>query len=178
MKKLIIVLVAILASTVISNAQGIRVGIKAGPNFSSFNGDVEGIDFKMRTGFHAGAVVEIKTGGNFSVQGEALFSAQGANSDVTDIDLNYVSIPVLAKFYIITDILSLEAGPQFSYLTETLKDEGFDESFDFGLGIGASVNITKSFFASARYTVGLTEVSRDADITNSVFQISVGYMFL
>lgn len=177
MKKLFVV-VMMLALGAAAQAQVFRLGIKAGPNFASLSGDVEGVDLKSRTGFHAGAVAEIKPAGNFGVQAEALFSAQGADSDAGDLDLTYVSVPVLAKYYIISDVLALEAGPQFSFLVDEAEEAWDSKSFDLAIAGGLSVNITKSFFASARYTAGVTKVADDYDLTNSVVQLSVGYFFL
>jgi hypothetical protein len=37
--------------------------------------------------------------------------------------------------------------------------------------------ITESLFAQARYSLGLTEISKNADAKNNVVQLSVGFMF-
>ena len=177
----------VFALTTIASVQAqslVQFGIKAGPNFSSFNGG-NNIDYSSRTSFHAGLVAEIKALPSMSIQPEILFSSQGAKVDgVGDFNLDYVSIPVLAKFYILSDKVSLEAGPQFSFLVAERKDawngistSAENNSFDFGLAAGLGLNITQSIFAQARYTIGLTEATKDADIKNSVFQVSLGYMF-
>lgn len=180
-----------------SNAQVLQFGVKGGVNFANLNGGTGGIDydFKNKTGFYAGALAEIKILPNFSLQPEALFSSQGAASDVDGIDdfnLDYISVPVLAKFYLITDRLSIEAGPQFSFLIndsdavfqevivgdDTQRVEGKKpESFDFAIAGGASLKIAGGLFAQARYTIGLTEISKNAEAKNAVFQLGLGYMF-
>ncbi len=175
MKNLILACLVLLSGYTVE-AQALRIGIKAGPNFANFNGG--DLDYSARTSFHAGAVAEIKLT-NFAIQPELLYTSQGADvNGIGDFNLDYVAVPVMAKFYILPDLLALEAGPQFSFLINEAESAFENESFDFAVAGGASVNITKGFFASARYTVGLTEVARDAEITNQVFQISVGYMFL
>jgi len=177
MRKQIFIAVVFIASIFNSNAQVVRFGIKAGPNFASFSGGVDGIDYSARTSFHAGVVAEIKVA-NIGIQPELLYSSQGADVDgVGDFNLDYVSVPVLAKFYILTDKLSLDVGPQFSFLIDEAEEAVENESFDFALAGGASLYLTKSFFAQARYTIGLTETSKDAEVKNAVFQLSVGYMF-
>lgn len=188
MKKLILCAILLVAGISSSNAQIVKFGVKGGVNFANFNGGPDGIDYKNKTGFHAGAVAEIKILPNFSIQPEAMFSSQGAASDVDGIDdfnLDYISVPVMAKFYLITDRLSIEAGPQFSFLVND-SSEAFDEavagstdpkSFDFAAAGGLGLNIGGGLFAQARYTIGLTEISKDADVKNAVFQLSVGYMF-
>jgi hypothetical protein len=184
MKKALLTAVFILSCSLAANAQVLRFGIKAGPNFANVSGGPSEIDYNARTSFHAGVLVEIHPVGNFAVQPELLYSSQGAKVEgVDDFNLDYVSLPIMAKYYILSDMLSLEAGPQFSFLVndaDTAEEAGDafeNEKFDFAVAGGVGLNITKSFFAQARYTVGLTEVSKNADITNSVFQLSVGYMF-
>ncbi len=177
MRKQIFIAMVFIASILNSNAQVLRFGIKAGPNFASFNGGVDGIDYKSRTSFHAGVVAEIPLGG-IAIQPELLYSSQGADVDgVGDFNLDYVSVPVLAKVYILSDKLSIDVGPQFSFLIDEAQESFENESFDLALAGGASLYLTKSIFAQARYTIGLTETSKDAEVKNAVFQLSVGYMF-
>ncbi len=177
MKKLLLIAVFILSSSLAANAQLLKFGVKAGPNFATFSGG-DDIEYSGRTSFHAGAVVEIKATTNFSVQPELLYTSQGADVDgYGDFNLDYVSVPVMGKFYILSDKLSLDVGPQFSFLVNEAEESFENESFDFALAGGLGLNITDSFFAQARYTVGLTEVSKAAEVTNTVLQFSVGYMF-
>lgn len=183
MKK-ILLLAAIFAGSFAAQAQGINFGIKAGANFANFNGgdlNTEGI-----TNFHAGAVLELNIVPMFSVQAEGLFSSQGATYRDTaldiakDIDLTYISVPVLAKFYVLPEVLSLTAGPQFSFLVDEADEAYESNSFDLAVSGGAEVKIIAGLFAQARYNIGVTKVSDSAafgDAKNAVFQLSVGYFF-
>jgi len=178
MKKIFVVTILFVA--LFADAQ-IKIGIKAGPNFSDLDGS---LSTKTRTGFHAGAVLEIQAFQNFSIQPEFLYSMQGAKIDIAgvkDINFSYITVPLLAKFYLLTDTFSIEAGPQFSFLVDDNLDDAVatfkSESFDFGAVGGISLNITKSLFAQAHYVVGLTEASTNADIKNRVIQFSLGYNF-
>src|SRR5690606_13158772 len=155
MKKALLTAVFILTCSIAANAQLLRFGVKAGPNFANFNGG--DIDYSSRTSFHAGAVAEIKATTNFSIQPEILYTSQGADVEgIGDFNLDYVAVPVLAKFYILTDKLSLDVGPQFSFLVDEAEESFENELFDFALAGGLGLNITNSFFVQARYTVGLT----------------------
>jgi opacity protein-like surface antigen len=178
MKKVLIVFLLCFGMSTV-NAQMVKFGIKGGANFSNLEGD--GIKGSNYTSFHFGALVEAKVFENFAIQPELLYSSQGTKVDaegLKDINYSYITVPVLAKFYLTEDGLSLEAGPQFSFLIdENVKDQFEGEKFDFGVVGGLSYNITKNFFASARYVVGLTDASRDAEVTNRVIQLSVGYKF-
>ena len=178
MKK-IIFLFAALAGTFAAQAQGIDFGIKAGANFANFNGDV---DSENITNFHAGAVLELNIVPTFSVQAEGLFSSQGAEYEnalgaAQDLNLDYISVPVLAKFYILPEVLSVQAGPQFSFLVNEAEEAFEANSFDMAAAGGVEVKVIAGLFAQARYTIGLTDVYDDIDAKNAVFQLSVGYMF-
>lgn len=175
MKKLFVIIM--LTIGVYSAESQVRFGIKAGPNFSDLDGN---FDTSMRTGFHAGAILELKFQ-NFAIQPEALYSMQGAKvtaAGVKDIDFNYITVPVLLKYYVLTDVFSIEAGPQFAFLIDDNVANTFKtQSFDFGAVGGVGLNIGKSVFAQAHYVVGLTDASTDAQIKNRVIQLSLGYRF-
>lgn len=162
--------------TIATQGQIFRLGLKAGPNFSTLTGNVDGTTYESRTGFHAGALAEIKPTGKFALQAEALFSAQGANSSATDLDLSYVSVPVMTKYYLIGDIFALELGPQFSFLVDEAATAYKTRSFDLAVAGGASVNITKKLMLSARYTRGVSKIADNSSSTNAVFQISAGFI--
>lgn len=196
MKKQILTLVAVAALGFGAQAQtkagDLRFGFKGGYNLASLGGDVE--NAKSLSGFHIGGFIEVPVSEKFAVQGEVLYSAQGAKyednysfgnltySDKWKDKLDYINIPVMAKYYVL-DKLSIEAGPQFGFLVkadsegEDIKDEL--KTFEFGLGVGASYYITENFFAGARYNFGLTNVSKESDykVHNNVLQVSVGYRF-
>lgn len=181
MKKFLLLL-AVVAGGFTMQAQGIDLGIKAGANFANFSGD---IDSDGITSFHAGAVLELNLVPTFSIQAEGLFSSQGATYKDTaldiakDIDLSYIAVPIMAKFYLLPDRLSLMAGPQFSFLVSDADDVIETKSFDLAASGGVELKIIAGLFAQARYNVGLNNVSdvEDVDIKNNVFQLSVGYMF-
>jgi hypothetical protein len=180
MKKLIVIFALILISVTDANAQMLKFGVKAGANFASLEGDgLEGLE--TYTSFHFGALLEVKVFENFSIQPELLYSSQGAkvsDENVKDINFNYVTVPVLAKFYLITDKLSVEAGPQFSFLIDDNVGDQFEsESFDFAAVGGLGFQFTENFFAQARYVAGLTEASKDAEVKNRVIQVAIGYRF-
>lgn len=181
MKKIFVISMLVIGA--LSAKAQIAIGIKAGANFS----DTEGVfDSKMRTGFHAGAVLQLKYN-NFAIQPELLYSMQG--SEITfagakrDIDLSYVTVPVLVKYYVLTDILSIDAGPQFAFLVDDNLDNTLfkKKDYDFAVVGGLGLDIGKSIFAQAHYVIGLTDASTAAftneAIKNRVFQLSVGYKF-
>jgi hypothetical protein len=177
MKKLILSIVCFIAVSINVEAQGVKLGVKAGANFSDLNSN--NIDTAMLVSYHFGALVEINVFKRLYLQPEALFSSQGAKiSGEEDLKLNYISVPLLAKLYLISNRISIEAGPQFSFLiNNNLHNTNEIEKFDFAVAGGLGVNITKSLFAQARYVVGLSDTEKDAEVKNRVVQLSLGYMF-
>ncbi|MEG0849314.1 MAG: porin family protein [Flavobacterium sp.] len=188
MKKILLAAVLFLATSATIQAQLLQIGVKAGVNFASQTGDagLNGVAFDKDgiTSYHAGLVAEVKLLEKFSIQPELLYSTQGATYKFKDAQedfknkLAYLSIPVMAKIYM-TKSLSLEVGPQASFLLSQKNDVRFDDAntFDFALNAGLGLKITKSIFVQGRYSLGLTEASSNADIKNSVVQLSAGFMF-
>src|SRR5690606_20595756 len=84
---------------------------------------------EMKTGFHVGAVAEIKFNDKFSIQPELLYSAQGTkfpiNNSEVKFNIDYINIPIMAKYYIV-DGFSVEAGPQVGFLTKAELEGTFD----------------------------------------------------
>lgn len=176
MKNLFLAVSLLFLGVSVASAQDLKFGAKIGANFSNLNGD--GLNGDNLTSFHVGALVELNLIQNFSVQPELLYSSQGTDYKNEDYKLDYVSLPVLAKFYVITDKLSLEAGPQFSFLINDDVPEQFrTKTFDFAAVGGLGYNLTSFIFVQARYVVGLTDTSKEASVTNRVFQLSAGLRF-
>ena len=196
MRKIILSAIAVMAFG-FTNAQETRFGVKGGLNISTVvGGDVE--NTKSLVGFHVGGFAEIHIVQRFFIQPELLFSTQGTKVDGpfggdADFKLNYLNIPVLAKYYIVDKKFSVEAGPQLGVLLsakaedEDIKD--FTRSVDFGFNIGAGYNFTDNLSVGLRYTIGLSSVYdtpddfeefvdfEDLSVRNSVFALSVGYKF-
>lgn len=195
MKRIILPIVACMVFG-FANAQSTRFGAKGGLNVSNFTGYEE--DVKSLIGFHVGGFAEIKVAKKFAIQPEFLFSTQGTiiegfngNSNTT-IKVNYLNIPVLAKYYI-TDAFSVEAGPQIGFLLSA-KFRGEDihnlyKSTDFGFNLGCGYNFTENIAVGIRYTIGLTDVNDASDeyqdypdlynasFKNSNFALSLAYKF-
>lgn len=156
------------------------LGLKAGVNYANYTGTDVNTD--AITNFHAGLLVELKIFKNFSLQPELLYSTQGASlknlNEEFKNELGYISIPVVAKFYL-TDNLGLEIGPQASFLLSERNEvkAGDSNTFDFAVTGGLSYKFGKHFFIQARYGLGLTEPKRDADVKNSLAQASLGFLF-
>ncbi|KDN54281.1 porin family protein [Flavobacterium seoulense] len=183
MKKSILAVIMFFSIATALQAQSIRFGVKGGVNFANQYGDgFPDVDKEGITSYHAGLVSEIKLMDRFAIQPELLYSTQGATykNAVEEFknELGYLSIPVLAKIYL-SESVSLELGPQASFLLNERNDFDVEDAktFEFAVVGGLGLNITKNLFVQARYGLGLTEASKEADIKNSTFQLSAGIMF-
>jgi len=178
MKKLSL-LVLVMVFSVQSFSQGLDFGIKAGMNFANIT-DATGLTNK--TGFVVGVFAGVKLNDKLGVQGDLLYSQQGAEFDGGEIDLNYVIIPIVIKYYI-TESLNLQAGPQFGFVVDDNIKEVFNgiseaESFDLSAVIGAGFEFPFGIRVSGRYNIGLTDIMKLGDGKNTVATVAVGYSFL
>jgi len=181
MKKLLLSAVIAVFAMSNLNAQEVKFGAKAGVNFASLSGDdVEGFD--GRTSFHVGAVAEIGISEKFAVQPELVYSSQGASVGDSNLKMDYINLPILAKFFV-AEGFSIEAGPQVGFLIsadaegEDVKDSFKSTDFSGALGLGYKLDSGLNF--AARYNLGLGNIvdAEGGDVKNNVIQLSVGYMF-
>ena len=189
-KNLIFAVVTLLTTFSEALAQEASFGIKAGANYSTLSGNEEA-GLKYLLGFHAGLTAEYMFSPQFALHPELVYSMEGAESSIEmefeefsfsaqqKLKLGYLNLPVMAKFYV-TEGLSLQAGPQLSYLLSAKNDyevsgnlsEEFemDESgtedikedlkkISFGLNFGLGYEINNDLFFQARYHLGLSDIS-------------------
>lgn len=193
-QKLLLVLCGALLITTTVNAQvskreeGIKLGFKSGLNVSNFMSDDIEEDMAIRTSIHIGFLAEVIISDKASFQPELLYSGQGYVGEDTKKKFNYINVPLLLKYYVAENI-SIEAGPQIGFLISAIErgndgNTDFEDQniIDFGVNLGLGYEFPSGIFFQGRYNLGLTNIngSDGADTfkyANSVFQISVGYMF-
>ena len=150
--------------------------------------------------------MEYKFNPHFAIAPEVVFAAQGGKASGDDDDVigdinvkgtfhtNYINVPLMLKFYATPDF-SIDLGPQvgfnvYSKMTASGKlgnveaKESIDlkdntKTVDFGVGLGATYNLTNNAFVQARYTLGLTNVFdiHDSNEKNGNVQIAFGMKF-
>jgi opacity protein-like surface antigen len=172
MKKLALLTFILFLGISSANAQSIRLGAKIGANFSDLNSTTA--TGGNQTGFHVGGLLELRALENLALQAELLYSTQGSKN----YKLDYLSLPVLLKFYVTTEKLSFELGPQFSVLVNDDLDSSFDsKTADLATVVGLGYNLTDMIFVQARYIYGMSEISKNAEFKNRVVQLSAGLRF-
>lgn len=206
MKKFIVAIVALFGFSTLQ-AQEVKYGLKGGLNIANLNVSGEmSPSMSSIVNVHIGAFAEFKINQKMAFQPELLYSVQGSEFDQTievegsfydtnnTFKFTYINIPLMFKYYPESKFY-LEAGPQLGILTAAkveVEVEGFGsaeddvkdffKSVDFGFNLGLGYNFSKHVTANARYNFGLsniadTEPGDNSKIKNSVFSISLGYIF-
>ena len=192
--------------------------LKLGANVANLSG-VD--DSKAAVGLNFGMLATIKLSEKWYLVPEfSPLSKKGANNipylpsgnegldeliappDEATMDLNYIDIPVIAK-YQVAEKFQLGTGPQFGFLTGSSNKyerelDGDDEvtyaqrsqtewnTFDYGWAFEATYNLWdardgKGLFVHARYTLGLADIIKDNPgdaVRNSAFQFFVSFPFI
>ena len=185
MKKLLVLSIITVFGLINSvKAQNIDFGLKGGLNIANISGG--DVDRNNLFTFHIGGFTELHINEKFSIQPELFYTRQGSETEnMLKVKIDYLAIPLLAKYYL-ADKFSIEAGPQISFLINdkikfndsSIPDAETDAaSFDFGLNLGFGYDVSTNMFVQARYNFGITTIAENPDVTNSVFQISLGYKF-
>lgn len=173
MKKVFLATIVFSFIAIASQAQGVRLGAKLGANLNKITGKSFNEEFDLS--YHFGGFLEIDLTKKWGLQPEVYFNqatttrSSGfatiytANPNAnTNIKLNYLSIPILLR-YNIGNMLTLNAGPQFSILMnndKTLLQNG-GEAFkngDFAMAAGAQLNL-KMLRIYGRYNIGLSNIN-------------------
>ena len=212
MKK--IAFLIIIAVCGLSQVHAQNFGVKAGYNYSTLSGETSSIStIEGLSGFYIGGLVELPISNMLSIQPELIFSRQGVDlrqglknlsirTDTSEIRLDYLNIPVMAKVNL--GPIFLEGGVQFGFLVNkpkvdsyianvylrNLLDKDSYNSFDFGVGAGLGFNLNRRLFVEARYTHSLTNVfdpndnlfktsliSNDNNFKNAVLSVGLGIKF-
>lgn len=161
----------------------IRYGLKVGINFSNISEKETGFDYRNRTGFHIGGLVQIPLSKKFFLQPELMYSTQGSNAEIPEeetrlkMKMDYLTIPIMVKYNVFKRF-NIEAGPQIGFLLSskitaeyqdpdvifddgfTLDDKEYKNTIDLSLGLGASYDWTSNFSTGIRYNLGISNVYR------------------
>lgn len=162
MKKILLVALATLTTTIALAQSGSGFGIKAGLNYAG-NGDYfdsteqafENPD--KNAGFHIGFYG--KVGNRIYLRPELVYTSTSSAYDEGDLKIKKLDVPVLVGAKIIGP-LHFFAGPAFQYILDTEFDgltvDDIENDFTVGMNIGAGVNLGK-FGIDLRYERGFSE---------------------
>lgn len=184
-KILILGTLFMLVSGVLS-AQGLKIGAKAGATLYK----IDGVSFsdQFNWGYHAGGFIEGMWSKYMGIQPEVLFTQantrtatqfsqiyQATNSNILNVKLNYLSIPILLNIRPFS-FVTLQAGPQFSILmneNRTLLQNGQDAFKNNNVSLlgGIQLNLFQ-FRIYGRYGIDMTNIN-NIDVNNININIDV-----
>lgn len=196
MKKKSVSLMALaILFTTVSFAQGLHFGIKGGVNLNKIDGKSFSEEFKH--GYNLGGFAEINFSNKIGIQPEVMWNQTNTQtstefkdiydegvSELKDVKLNYLSIPILLNLRA-SKLLTFQVGPQFGILLN--KDQGLLENGkqafktgDFSMLGGVQLNIA-SFKVGGRYAIGLNNIN-DIDNQdkwkNQQWQLYIGFRII
>jgi hypothetical protein len=184
------------------NVGFIYVGPKVGTTFSTISNfsKMSSQDTKYRLGYQIGAVGEIGLSSKVSFQTEVLFYSRGTQMENSKIKMNYVGIPLLAKYSFkalgFTKLYAMAgtfadvrtkgveeySGPTANTGTVDLP-EGFKKSdWGFSFGAGAEYPTKKGIWGlDFRYNLGMTDITDsslgDVNTKSRSFGFSLTYKY-
>lgn len=178
---------AVLAGS--ASAQTFGLGLEAGANFSNFLGSSSdltkiGAANDSKLGFVGGGFLSLNFGNSFSIRPEILYEQKGnaISGTTTTTEMDYIEVPVLLKLALGTPVINpaILLGPSFSWNTVATSANGSVpnvSSSDIGLVGGVEIDIDK-FLVSARYELGLENVSQNVNVQNGTITLLAGYSFM
>ncbi|PWA11324.1 porin family protein [Flavobacterium laiguense] len=168
----------ILASNAVS-AQAF--GVRAGANISDIS--VNGLNTDAKTGLYVGVYKEIPLVKSLLfIQPEIQYSQEGFSTPTTDVKIDYITVPILAKVYAVK-LLSFETGPQFGFpISDNLDNFVALKNLDTNSVVtswafGMSLNLPLGLSINGRYISSLNDTFDNVDGKNQVFQVGAAFQF-
>ena len=196
MKKLYLVLAAVLLATGLSFAQ-VNVGGHAAVNFSSLYGD-DTDDIPWGLGFAAGIAAKAAITPMISVVPEVDIDLRRQSDDDVSWSTWALEIPILARISPMP-LLYVEVGPQLAFLLSSEQEQDYGagsvtynlgkakvlNTFEFGLAAGVGYTVIPNLDVNFRTAFGLTSIAdgkkwfgEDKSIKNIQFQVGATYWFM
>ena len=178
----------------VSRAQNSSFGLKAGLNMANLTSEPEGHSYDIKTGVAMGGFLTYPLSDDIALQPELLYTQKGNEIESLDyssgggdyattvIKLDYIEIPILAKYSISPGESACPfvfVGPSIGILmgakvdSEDLKD--FCKSTDIGLVLGGGVELESGVSIDLRYDMGMTKAFDEGNSKNTVISLMVGY---
>lgn len=187
MNKILTFVILVVLGSAKMNAQEPTFGAKIGGNYSRVTGD-NSSNYDPSTAIVIGVMAEIPLTKRLSFQPEIIFSRQGYRSDVYDLKIKYINIPLMAKFYLV-DKFSLEVGPQIGFRSLAIAETPIGDydarndikSIDLGVDAGIGYKLENGLNFGIRYNHGFSNITKYVGdkVTNhnAVVQATVGFFF-
>ncbi len=179
-KILILTTVVVMFSLSTVTAQEFYFGVRGGLNFTDIT---KVTNSKMKVGGNLGLMGGYQFSNLLALETNVLYSFQGCyNGEVSknsQINLDYLKIPVLAKINIFKSFY-VEGGVSFNFLTSALigktPQKGLN-SFDLSIPVGVGCVFFRHLLVGLRYDISTVHINPPNNGVNSVFSLNVGWIF-
>ncbi len=173
------------------------VGPEVGISLSKYGQDAGTNDYK--SGAIGGMFITYSILNTFAITTKLLYYQKGASfgSNDTKQTLNYIEVPIIGRFFLNKEGKfrpNIFVGPSLGFLTGATNKVGSNDrvdidsyqdifnNFDFGVtgGLGLNFLISREtyFIIDARYTQGLSDLSKaDGNVNNNSFGLTAGLSF-
>ncbi|PKA99507.1 outer membrane protein with beta-barrel domain [Flavobacteriaceae bacterium MAR_2009_75] len=153
-------------------------GAKAGLNISTWMGKDKS-DVSAKPGLYFGGIGEIPAFiDDLYIQPELLVSLVGADIGPSNVNLTYITLPMMGKYHIIDEV-AIEFGPQLGFLIGDNWEEDLQgqdtKKIDLGLNVGGGYRLNENFYFQLRFNFGLSQVLDVANVRNGVLSIGACY---
>ncbi len=169
----------LLLATVSYGQSSYHFGLKADMDLTNISG--KGMKGNFALGFNAGAFAEYNFTPKWGIQPEVLFTQfnnkqgddfltyyvnSGKNDAKSSVKLSYVTVPVLLS-YNVNELLSLNVGPQVSFLVYDnedllLRDRAAFKNLNYGVAGGLTLHVSQVRFYG-RYVYGFADMNNVDD---------------
>jgi hypothetical protein len=201
MKKILLI-AALVGMGAAAQAKMLAFGVKAGINTPYFNTNFTNFESKSNLGFHAGIFgqVNIPVIG-LGIQPELLYLNQSVSvlnetwqneaksASYLDIPINItwgIDVKVVRPFVALTPYLrysfsdikmaAIAIDPTDPSGTPQIAQQKLN-NFDYGIGLGAGIDLLSKIQLMGRYSWGLSNLVDDGDYKVRTFTLSLGYIF-
>jgi len=170
----------------------VQFGLGLGFNSSTLEADWTGASTSFHSGINFGTYLKFRFSKVMGLQPGIQISTQGIDLEEDfRIDLIYLQIPVVLKFYVFQG-LNFDVGPQVGILTyakfyDSIEEESTDWKdmfipIDVALRLGINYEFRFGLAITTHYNIGLLNVNDAEDrstfaVRNGVFQLGVLYYF-
>jgi hypothetical protein len=171
------------------------IGPEIGVNFSKYGMDANYNE--SVSGITGGLFLTYSVLNTFGITGKILYSEKGADLGAREEILKYIEVPIMGRFFLNKSGKfrpNLFLGPTFGFLRGVSNKTGssdpvklvdyqaafntYDIGATAGLGLNYEVLRETRFLIDARYTYGLTDITkRPAQINNETISVTFGISF-
>ena len=169
----------------------VSVGVKAGAALSGHASEGIGMGRSefIKPTFLGGLYVSVPLSDKLSLQPEVLYSRKGNQSSSSNssflqrFNIHYINVPIMLQYQVLNR-LTVELGPEFSYLLSTGISHGLFTEFvslsdnpspqelllasyrdlDVALNLGLGYQIWNRWSVNLRYNLGVLDISDDFTI--------------